>query len=271
MLRIFSDLHYGDPASALTSLSPLTPLFEGADEIVLNGDTLDTRPSIHPERTSALVAEIRQTFLALDRPVMFLTGNHDPDFASVHAHHFPEHQLFAMHGDALFEDLVPWSRDAPLARKLVAEELAGLTPAERPQLSAQLAAIRRAAYRLPQRHQSYPRGLRYIVEFLQDTVWPPSRVFRVLRAWRETPARADAFLARHGISARFLAMGHTHKLGAFRTPAGRMILNTGAFCPPCRPGVIDVGEDHIRLRLVERRGREYRLGPTIAEFSLARR
>lgn len=269
VIRILSDLHFGDPSTAVSSLSSLRPLFDGADEIVLNGDTLDTRPSINPQRTAALLDEVRTTFLSWGRPVTFLTGNHDPDIASVHVRHFLEHRLFVTHGDALFEDLVPWSRDAPLARKFLAEELAALAPQSPLTLDTHLAAVRRAAFRLPQRHQSYPRGLRHLVEMLQDTIWPPSRVVRILRAWRETPSRVDAFLAQHHVRADFFAMGHTHKLGAFRTPGGRVILNTGAFCPPARPGAIDLADNRILLRAVERRADTYRIGEIVAEFSLA--
>jgi len=42
--RIFSDLHFGDRASRARRLAQLRPLLDGVDALVLNGDTLDTRP-----------------------------------------------------------------------------------------------------------------------------------------------------------------------------------------------------------------------------------
>ncbi|HYP17983.1 MAG TPA: hypothetical protein VEQ65_12295 [Opitutus sp.] len=269
LIRIFSDLHYGDRATSLHSLSALQPLFDGASDIVVNGDALDTRPSPSPQLTAALRSEVLAFFQQHSPRATLLTGNHDPDIGSVHHLDFPAASLFVTHGDALFDDLVPWSQDAPLARKLVAAELAAQPASERESLSALLTACRRAAALIPQRHQSEPHGLKYLIGFARDTVWPPSRILRVLRAWRETPLRAAAFLQRHRPNAKFLAMGHTHRLGAFRAPSGKIILNTGAFCPPCAPGVIDLCRDRLSLRRVERRRGEFRLGPALAEFALA--
>lgn len=271
LTRILSDLHYGDRASILTSLTQLSPLFDGADQLLLNGDTLDTRPSTTPDHTARLLADIHAFFARSAPPATFLTGNHDPDIAATHSIELADRTLFVTHGDALFDDLVPWSRDAPLARQLVARELAALPPNERQQLDPQLRALRRAAYALPQRHQSERHGIRYLLGFLQDTVWPPSRVFRILRAWRDAPRRAADFLHRHALPARFFAMGHTHRLGIRHTRSGLIVLNTGSFCPPCAAGAIDVTPDRLVFRRIERRRGEFHLGATVAEFSLARR
>lgn len=269
LTRILSDLHYGDRSSALTSLAQLAPLLEGATELLLNGDTLDTRPSTSPQLTAALLADVRDFFARSAPPTTILTGNHDPDITDHHFRSFGNGALFVTHGDALFDDLVPWSRDAPIARQLVARELASLAPDERHQLHPLLSALRRAAYAIPQRHQSEPHVLRHLIGFLQDTVWPPSRIFRVIRAWREAPSRAAAFVQHHQLPARFFAMGHTHRFGTTRTPSGLIVLNTGSFCPPCKAGAIDVTADRIVLRRIDRRRDAFHLGPTIAEFSLA--
>ncbi len=271
LLRILSDLHYGDRSSALTSLTQLTPLFDGVSELLLNGDTLDTRPSSNLSHTAALLADIRNFFSHSAPPTTFLTGNHDPDITNLHHRALAHDALFVTHGDALFDDLVPWSRDAPLARKLVTHELAALAPAERQHLHSRLSALRRAAYAIPQRHQSDPHGFRHLIGFLQDTVWPPGRVFRVLRAWREAPRRAAAFVQQHHLPARFFAMGHTHRCGLARTASGLIVFNTGSFCPPCRAAAIDVTPDRIVFRRVERRRDAFYPGATVAEFSLAPR
>lgn len=268
LLRIFSDLHYGDRASSLHALDQLAPLCEGASQIVLNGDTLDTRPHCDPALNARLRAEVLEFFGRQTAPTTFLTGNHDPDISDQH-HLELEAGVLVTHGDVLFENLVPWSQDAPLAGRLVARELAALGPTEHAQLHHRLAAYRRAAAHIPQRHQSEPRGLKYLIGFARDTVWPPSRILRILRAWKETPARADAFVASHRPGTRFLAMGHTHRLGATRSPRGLVVLNTGSFCPPGGAAVIDLTPDRLTLRAVTRSRAGYRLGAARAEFSLA--
>jgi hypothetical protein len=64
-------------------------------------------------------------------------------------------------------------------------------------------------------------------------------------------------------------MGHTHRRGFTRLPGGLTVINTGAYCPPTAPGVVDVFPGHLVFRAVERRGADYRPGGVIAEFSLA--
>jgi predicted phosphodiesterase len=269
--RILSDLHYGDRASALPSLPALSPLFEGAAQIILNGDTLDTRPSRFPNATKALRATVAEFFLSHSPPVTFLTGNHDPDISARHAVELAEREVYVTHGDILFENLVPWGRDAALLRKRVTEELAALSPDARERLDEKYSAYRRAAASIPQRHQSERHTLKYAVGFAADTIWPPLRILRVLKAWRETPARAATLLAHHHLPAKFFVMGHTHRLGFKSAPNGLVVINTGSFCPPCDGAVVDVTTDRLALRQIERRRREYRIGGTLAEFALARR
>lgn len=268
-IRIFSDLHYGDGASRLKALSILRPLCDDADQIVLNGDTLDTRPSRDPVGSAAQRAEVLAYFEGLGRPVTFINGNHDPDLSAHHHLELADQRVFVTHGDILFEDVVPWSRDAGELRRLVAEGLAALSPAQRESLAEQFNVIHRAAARIPQRHQSERHGLKYAIGFAADTVWPPTRILRVLRARCESPERAARLLGAHRLPAKFFVMGHTHKLGVRRGPGGLIVLNTGSFCVPSRSGVVDVTADTIKLRLVERSGNLLRLGRLLAEFPLA--
>lgn len=268
-VRIFSDLHLGDRASRLTDLRRLEPLLAGPTRAVFNGDTIDTRPSRRPEHGRRLREDVAAFLAMCPVPVTLLTGNHDPDIAETHALELAGGAVFVTHGDVLFDDIVPWSQDARLARRFLTEELSAEPAGRRNQLEGRLSAVRRAAIRIPQRHQSEPHGLKYALSFLADTVWPPLRVLSVIRAWREAPARADALVRQHRPRARFFVMGHTHRRGLVRLPGGLTVINTGAYCPPTAPGVVDVHGDHLIFRAVERRGSDYLPGGTLAEFSLA--
>lgn len=269
VIRILSDLHYGDRASCLATLPALTPLLDGASRLILNGDTLDTRPGPDPAFTAALRAEVTAHFAHHAPPVTLLTGNHDPDFSEHHSLDLAGGRVFVTHGDILFDNLVPWGKDAAIARQRVLAELIRLDPAARDRLEDRLGAIRRAALSIPQRHQVERHGLKYAAGFLTDTIWPPLRVFRVLRAWRETPARAAALARRYRPQARFVVTGHVHRPGAWRTPGGLVVLNTGSFCPPLGTAAVDLTPDRITLRRVETHGGEFRLGATLADFALA--
>ncbi len=268
LIRIISDLHYGDRASRVRSLAQLRPLLAGVSHLVLNGDTLDTRPGPAPAHTAACQSEVRAFFPQQAPRVTFLTGNHDADFSSDHTLDLAGGAVFVTHGDILHEDIVPWSQDATSIRPQIAAGLAALPAAERTQLGPRLAVWRRVAAAIPQRHQSEPRGLRYAVNFARDTVWPPSRVWRVLKTWREEPGLAAAFVRQHRPAAKFFAVGHTHRPGAWRTPAGVVVLNTGSFCRPLGGCAVDLADDRVIVRRIVERGGEFRLGETMAEFAL---
>lgn len=267
--RIFSDLHYGDRASRVHSLGQIAPLLDGPARIVVNGDTLDTRPGKHPRRTAELLAEVRRFFADESPPADLLTGNHDNDISETHALELPGGRVFITHGDVLFEDIVPWGRDAPLIRRLVAEENAQLTAAERAVLETQLAVIRRVAARLPQRHQMEPEFWKYVGSFLADTLWPPDRALRIIRTWREAPERAAALLQTHRPAAGFIVIGHFHRPGVWKTASGRIVINTGSFCPPLGGAVVDVSAHRLVVRRVREVRGEFRPDAVLAEFALA--
>lgn len=265
--RILSDIHFGDRASSVRDLARLGPLLTGPAAVILNGDTLDTRPGPHPTRT----AVTRETVLNFARrspvPLTCLTGNHDPDLTADHVRDLADGTVLVTHGDIAFDDIVPWGQDGDFARQLVATERARLaTP---PSFEDLLAAHRRAAGAIPQRHQAEPRSLRYLASYLADTVWPPTRIPRILRAWSEMPARISAVAAIHRPRARFIINGHTHRAGLWRRPDGRIIINTGSYCPPSGCQLVDVAVDHLAVRRVVQRRGEFQPGATVAEFALA--
>lgn len=253
----------------LHDLHALSPLFEGADRIVLNGDTLDTRVSRWPQFTQELRCKVREFFGRNSPPFTFLTGNHDPDISDQHTVELADRRVYVTHGDILYEELVPWSRDARVLRERVKNGLAEIPAGTREQLHQRFAVHRRAAASIPQRHQSERNSLKYVLGFAADTIWPPTRFLHILRAWREAPQRAAAFLAREQSSARVFVMGHTHRLGITRGPNGLAVLNTGSLCPPCVAGVVDVHDDHATLRRIERKGHAFVLGATLAKIALA--
>lgn len=265
--RILSDIHFGDRASTVRDLAQLGPLLREPAAVIFNGDTLDTRPGPHPAITAATRRTVRDFIQRSPVPLTCLTGNHDPDLTADHARDLAEGLVFVTHGDIAFDDIVPWGRDGDFARHLVATERARLPSP--PSLENLLGAHRRAALAIPQRHQAEPRSLRYLASFLADTVWPPARIPRILRAWSVMPAQISAVATVHRPRARFLVNGHTHRPGIWRRPDGRVVINTGSYCPPSGCQVVDVAADHLVVRRVERRCGDFHPGATVAEFALA--
>ena len=269
LTRIFSDLHFGDRASRVRNLPQLRPLLAGVDHLILNGDTLDTRPSEFPGHTSHCRTVVADFFSRAVGRVTYITGNHDGDFSPIHHLDLGGGAVFVIHGDILFDSIVPWSRDAGLVRRLIRERLDLLPEGDREDLDQRIAIFRAVATTIPQRHQSEPRALRYRLRYLADTVWPPHRAFSVLHAWRVMPGRSAALLRRHRPAAKFIVTGHSHRPGVWTFPDGITVLNTGSFTLPLGAWAVDLFPGCLAVRRIERRQGNYHPGPVVAEFPLA--
>lgn len=269
LTRIFSDIHYGDRASRVNRLGQLRPLLDGVTQLVLNGDTFDTRPGPDPDYTAQLRGEVSAFIGSAGIPTTLLTGNHDPDLTANHAVDLAEERVFVTHGDVVFDNIVPWSNDAPEISRLLAAEFAKLPPDILDRLDDHLALWRRVCAAIPQRHQSERNGLKYALRFASDTIWPPTRVFRVLAAWRRAPKLAAALTRRHRPLAQFILNGHTHRPGIWRTDLGVTVINTGSFCPPTGGFVVDLTASQLTVRRTESRGDEFHAGGVLAQFTLA--
>lgn len=270
ILRIFSDIHFGDRASRVLRLAQLRPLLAGIDHAVLNGDTLDTRPGPLPRHTAECRAEVMAFFPAHAPRVTFLTGNHDADLSTEHTLDLHAGDLFVVHGDVFFDNIVPWSRDAKLIEhRLEAERQRRPKPVPET-LEERIGLFRTVAAAIPQRHQSERNRLKYALHYLADTVWPPDRTLRVLQAWRLAPVRAAELTRRHRPAARYVVSGHTHRPGIWPHATGVTVINTGSFCPPLGGTIVDVTAEKLLVRSVEFQRGEFQVGSIVAEFPLAR-
>lgn len=270
LTRILSDLHFGDRGTQVADLTQLRPLLDGADHLVLNGDSLDTRPGPAPQHTAECAAALRDFFPRHAPRVTWLTGNHDADFSSDHTLDLAGGIVWVTHGDIFFPAIVPWSVDASLVERLMTEELRVLPGDPTADLAEHLALFRRVALRIPQRHQSERDPLKYLASLLYETVWPPLRVFRIFSAWREAPHAAALLSRRHRPQARFVIAGHTHRAGIWPVRPGIVYINTGSYCQRLLgTTVVDVTAESLVVREVSLRSGEFRFGARVAEFPLA--
>jgi predicted phosphodiesterase len=266
LIRVVSDVHFADRASRVRALAELSPLLEGADSFVFNGDTLDTRPGPDDARTRALREEVLGFFGRAAPRVTFLTGNHDPDLSDRHLLDAADGRVFLTHGDVLFDTIVPWSSESGRIRGRIIAAMASLPDDG---LDSRLRAFRSVAASLPQRHQAERNPFRYLWRLAGDTVWPPNRALEILRAWREAPAKAASLAARHRPAARVVLIGHVHKPGVSRTPSGTVVVNTGSFCRPFAPVAAEITAGAVRVRRVDRTRGAFRLGPVFEEIALS--
>jgi predicted phosphodiesterase len=269
LTRVFSDLHFGDHASSVGQLSQLRPLLENVPHLVLNGDTLDTRAGPNPGHTAECQAAVTDFFPRHTPTVSFLSGNHDANFSNLHHLDLAGGKVFVTHGDIFFDDIVPWSHDARLIAHRISEELKSVPAAHHHDLDRRFEIFRRVAGAIPQRHQSERNRLKFALHYVADTVWPPTRILRIMHAWREGPRKAAELTRRHRPTANFVLCGHTHRPGIWPDHEGVTVINTGSFCPPLGGTLVDLFEHHLTVRRIELRRGEFHPGEVVAEFPLA--
>lgn len=266
--RIISDLHFGDPASRVRSLDGLQPLLAGAGRVVFNGDSVETRQNPAASRTAA----VREEFAEFTRRTVpgctIITGNHDPEISTVHHLELLGGLVFITHGEVLFEELVPWSRELPEIREFYRQELAAIPSSATDIPGERLAACKRACSRFEMTddpHTRHPWGrFRRTVNIF----WPPNRVLAMAKAWRELPDRALAFAHQFRPGARFILVGHTHRPGVW-IRSDQVVINTGSFCPPFGCYATDVSAREVVVRRVRHSNGSFFLGSVVAAFALA--
>ncbi len=267
--RILSDVHYGDKVSRVASLEQLRPLLEGPGALLFNGDTLDTRTGPDPAADARRLEEVRAFAASAGLPVSLLTGNHDPDISSDHATELAGGRVLVTHGDILFDNIVPWSREASVLRRKVIAALAAMPPGANATFEGRLKAFRAVSASIPQTHQSEGNLVLYAIGLASNTVWPPHRMMHMLQAWSQAPSRAASIAARHRPSAAVIVIGHTHRPGVWRTAAGVTVVNTGSFCRPFGGIAADVSEAGVSIRRVGLERGAFRIGRTVTEIPLS--
>lgn len=263
-IRIFSDLHFGDPRSTLDDLDALAPLLRDADEIILNGDTVDTVAAHTREKLPA----VRAFFARPDLPrATFITGNHDPEISALAELDLLDGRVWVTHGDILFDDIAPWSHQAPEIRRRLAELSRGLSPAKlaRPETRYRL---NRLACRdvLESPHAFKTHALAGAFR-LFHTLFPPRRLLAMLRAWRDTPRLAADLARAHRPRARVVVLGHTHRPGVWRC-GGLTVVNTGSFARPLGGAFVEIAGERVRVvRIARRADGAFAAGRVLADFT----
>ena len=132
------------------------------------------------------------------------------------------------------------------------------------QLESRLKVLRRAALSIESHKPNLPHGrLRVVL----GECWPPTKPFRILRVWMETPSKAASLAQTFRPQARFVILGHTHWAGIWRREQ-RVVINTGGFLVMARPLAVDIEDKTLTVRRVIKRGNQFRLGKVLERFAL---
>lgn len=266
IIRILSDFHYTDPSTWVHRLRDAAPLLDGPERVVMNGDTLDTRVHARPEE---MMAEIKQFFKEQVADTVFIAGNHDPDISLCDELSLVEGRVWITHGHVFFDDLAPWGRLAPEIRQRVRELTGAFPPVGLEQLEKRFQLFRQISMALPPEHAPSQHGTLAKWRRLAYAVFPPHQIISMIRAWLTLPNIAFTVAGEQRPAAHVIVTGHTHYPGIWSATDGRVFLNTGSFGPPRGPRLVDVMEERVVVRTIQRRGGEFYPGPILREIALA--
>lgn len=260
-VRILSDLHLGHRVSRIASVESLRPLVAGAATVVFNGDTWQELAKLFRENSATMLEELRRLCAAEGAEPVFLSGNHDPGWPGAGWAQLAGGKILITHGDTLFAEGSPWSREALARRDQVAEILArhpaaDRDPAERIAMAREMAGLLRAA--------SYPKGRRLWQRAL-DAVRPPRRAYEMLRVWATQPAAAAAFAERYFPAAEVVIIGHFHRAGIWRR-RGRLVINTGSYMNPGPALWVDYHAGWLSCGRVNESGPQYERGEVLGRW-----
>lgn len=262
-IRILSDLHLGHRVSRIESVENLRPLIAGAGTVIFNGDTWQELAKAFRGRSSEMLAELRLVCAQEDVEPVFLPGNHDPGWPGPGWMELAGGRILIVHGDALFFDGSPWSREAMTRQPEVAElwqrhPSAADDPAARIVLAREMAHLLRAG--------EYPKGKRLWQRAL-DAARPPTRALQMLRVWATQADAAAAFAEHFFPRAEIVVAGHFHRTGIWNK-RGRLVVNLGAFMNPCQAWWAEYHRGIFRCGRIDESTTPYHPGPPLGVWRL---
>jgi len=223
----------------------LEPMLEGIGRLVLAGDVWQQR-MIGPggEAARRLFDDLLE--LAGERGVSVdvLRGNHDPE-GGMGVSWLAGREVLVTHGDAIYENATPWSREIGHYREEVNAIIGKYEPRNH---LAEACADRAREIALTLKGIPLPK-LPPPFNFFATALWPPSRPIEIIRVWRGMGNQGLKFLRQSGEGAKVLVCGHFHRAGIWEG-GGRVMINTGSFMKGSRAWAVDVSDASLTAREV---------------------
>lgn len=262
---IVSDLHLGRPYASAGDAAKLRPIWEGAHELIINGDVAELHHPHYRDHARDQVRKLSELCEQDGVELTMLSGNHDP-FMGGHRHLFLESgRILVTHGDALHPAIAPWSLDAKVIRQAYDQAYAKVHPEHRSKLEeilkvSEVAAMSKYA---PENFQDRHGG---ITEMLKH----PWMIPQILHYWKTIPRLASQFVQNHAPQIQYFIFGHTHRHGIWKRD-GLVIINTGCFGFPSRPLAVVLEHPNLQVHAILRKRDHYTLKPTArAKFEVRR-
>jgi predicted phosphodiesterase len=264
---ILSDLHLGHRASRIDDTSRLEPLIRPFRTAIFNGDTAELWHAADRPLGRKLTADLARFCHHVGCKAIFVNGNHDPDISEVNHLDLHGGALLVTHGDILFLGVAPWSKEAKHYLSAHRRILKGLGEDALGSFEHQLLATKRASLELQLWENPVDRGSLSGLRLLALQAWPPSRPFKIVHAWCQTPSIAADMMKLFRPQAHVALIGHTHYPGVWHR-SGRVVINTGSFLHYMSALAAIIDGERLEVRLVNQRNGNFTLGKVKEVFKI---
>lgn len=233
----------------------LRPILTGVDHLVLAGDIWQQRKiGQGGDAAKKFFKDLLDMLGKLGVSYEVLRGNHDPE-GGAGVTWLANRQILVTHGDAIYDDATPWSREIGKYR----EEVSAII--QRFESRSHLAAAcADRAKEIAQTLTGVPLPkIPPPFNFFATALWPPSRTFEMMRVWQGMGREGLGFLEHSGEGAKVLVCGHFHRAGIWERK-GKVMINTGAFMKGSRPWAVDLDERMLTARALRLSDGSFEIG-----------
>ncbi len=231
---ILSDTHLAGNGQGAVRADLLRPLWQGADELIINGDLAELSDPKWRADAARQVIQLQELCEDDGVRLTLLSGNHDPMLTDRRFLRLCQGEVFLTHGDMLHPAISPWTSHAGQLRELHENALKQLELIDRAQLDQQAMAAAHASnlkWDHLAEHAAPQRGALYRKADMAR------KVAKVLWFWHRLPKLAAGFARRYAPDARFFIFGHIHRAGVWHF-GEQTIINTGSYHYPCNPHAV---------------------------------
>ncbi|MEM9413963.1 MAG: metallophosphoesterase [Planctomycetota bacterium] len=243
---VISDTHLAGDGRGASSVAALRPLWQGADELIVNGDFAELSDARWRGSAARQILEIGELCEKDGVRLTFLSGNHDPLITDRRYLRLHGGEVFLTHGDMLHPSISPWVRDASKLRALHNDAIASLDPQQRGALDEQASVVQHVS---GQKWDDLAENNGPSAGKARRLVCYAGTCARVLWYWHRLPKLAAQFADRYAPEARYFVFGHFHRAGVWQI-GGRTIINTGSFHAPRRPHALVIDGRQMALHRI---------------------
>jgi len=254
----------GRPNHGVADPAMLRRLWQGADELILNGDSAEVHDRHYRGSAARMMLRLQDLCENDDVHLAVLSGNHDPLITDRRYLRLHGGEVFVCHGDMLHPAISPWTDHARRLAELHHEAKASLDPDAAGSLDGQLDISQHASYRNWDHIGADHPGPRPRHWPGRSHVLKAIKIAKVAWYWQTLPQRAIRFARQYVPESRFFIFGHIHRAGVWHD-GDRRLINTGAYASPARPRAVVIEDGVLRIHRVHLRDKTY----SMAERPLA--